>query len=32
VPSGPSFSIDDVIDFHFKLRDDRYIQDFLATQ
>ena len=32
LPTGPSFSIDDVIDFHFKLQDDRYIQDFLATQ
>jgi predicted RNA-binding Zn-ribbon protein involved in translation (DUF1610 family) len=32
LPVGPSFSIDDVIDFHFQLRDDRYIQDFLATQ
>jgi predicted RNA-binding Zn-ribbon protein involved in translation (DUF1610 family) len=32
LPTGPSFSIDDVIDFHFKLQDDRFIQDFLATQ
>jgi len=32
LPVGPSFSIDDVIDFHFKLRNDRYIQDFLTTQ
>lgn len=32
VPAGPSFSIDDVIDFHFKLADDKYIQQFLATQ
>jgi hypothetical protein len=32
LPSGPSFTIDDVIDFHFRLQDDRYIQDFLATQ
>ena len=32
LPSGRSFSIDYVIDFHFKLQDDRYIQEFLATQ
>jgi hypothetical protein len=31
-PAGPSFTIDDVIDFHFKLQDDRYIQDFLTAQ
>lgn len=31
VPSGPSFTIDDVIEFHFLLKDDRYIQDFLAS-
>ena len=31
LPPGPSFSIDDVIDFHFKLEDDRYIAQFLAT-
>lgn len=30
-PGGPSFSIDDVIEFHFLLQDDRYIQDFLAS-
>jgi len=32
LPAGPAFTIDDVIDFHFKLRNDRYIQDFLTTQ
>lgn len=32
LPDGPSFSIDDVIDFHFRLQDDGYIQQFLATQ
>lgn len=32
LPAGPAFTIDDVIDFHFNLQDDRYIQDFLATQ
>ena len=32
VPGAPAFTIDDVIDFHFKLEDDRYIQDFLAKQ
>ena len=25
------FSIDDVIEFHFLLQDDRYIQDFFAS-
>ncbi|HEY7659435.1 MAG TPA: hypothetical protein VIC58_02425 [Actinomycetota bacterium] len=32
LPPGPAFTIDDVIDFHFKLEDDRYIQEFLAKQ
>jgi hypothetical protein len=32
LPSGPAFTIDDVIDFHFRLQDDRYIQEFLAKQ
>lgn len=32
LPRGPSFTIDDVIDFHFRLEDDRYIRDFLASQ
>jgi hypothetical protein len=32
LPPGPAFSIDDVIDFHYKLEDDRYIAEFLATQ
>jgi hypothetical protein len=32
LPTGPAFTIDDVIDFHFRLLDDRYIQDFLAKQ
>jgi hypothetical protein len=33
VPSGtgPSFTIDDVIEFHFMLEDDRYIEEFLAS-
>ena len=33
IPSatGPSFTIDDVIEFHFLLEDDRYIQEFLAS-
>ena len=30
-PSAPAFTIDDVIEFHFLLKDDRYIQDFLAS-
>lgn len=29
---GPTFTLDDVIDFHFLLADDRYIEDFLAAQ
>ena len=32
LPEGPAFSIDDVIDFHFRLEDDRYIEQFLAAQ
>lgn len=32
LPRGPNFTIDDVIDFHFRLEDDRYIRDFLAAQ
>ena len=30
-PGGAAFTIDDVIEFHFMLEDDRYIQDFLAS-
>jgi hypothetical protein len=30
LPAGPAFTVDDLIDFHFRLQDDRYIQDFLA--
>ena len=26
------FNIDDLIDFHFRLLDDRYIEEFLASQ
>lgn len=29
-PGGPAFTIDDVIEFHFLLEDDRYLRDFLA--
>jgi hypothetical protein len=32
LPPGPSFTVDDVIDFHFRLLDDRYIREFLAAQ
>ncbi|MGH7359203.1 MAG: hypothetical protein ACREJR_10355 [Candidatus Rokuibacteriota bacterium] len=32
LPLGPAFSIDDLIDFHFRLQDDRYIREFLARQ
>lgn len=31
LPPGPAFSIDDVIEFHYLLEDDRYIQEFLAS-
>jgi hypothetical protein len=32
LPAGPAFTIDDLIDFHFRLQDDRSIQEFLAKQ
>lgn len=32
LPRGPAFSVDDLIDFHFRLQDDGYIQEFLASQ
>jgi predicted RNA-binding Zn-ribbon protein involved in translation (DUF1610 family) len=31
LPPGAAFTIDDVIDFHFRLEDERYIRDFLAS-
>jgi hypothetical protein len=31
LPQGPPFSIDDVIEFHYLLEDDRYIADFVAS-
>jgi hypothetical protein len=31
-PAGPPLTVDDMIEFHYLLEDDRYIQDFLATQ
>jgi hypothetical protein len=31
LPAGPAFSIDDVIEFHYLLEDERYIQEFLAS-
>ena len=31
-PEGPPLTVDDMIEFHYLLEDDRYIQDFLATQ
>ena len=31
-PLGPAFTVDDVIDFHFQLEDDGYIQGFLPRQ
>jgi hypothetical protein len=30
LPTGPAFTMDDVIDFHFVLQDDRAIREFLA--
>ena len=32
LPAGPSFTIDDLIEFHFMLEDDQHIQEFLAKQ
>jgi hypothetical protein len=32
LPNGPAFTTDDLIEFHFLLEDDRYIQDFLTTR
>lgn len=29
---APPFTVDDLIDFHFRLQDDRYIQEFLSKQ
>lgn len=29
-PAGPAFTIDDVIEFHFLLEDERYLKEFLA--
>lgn len=32
LPGGPGFTTNDLIDFHYLLLDDRYIEDFLASQ
>jgi predicted RNA-binding Zn-ribbon protein involved in translation (DUF1610 family) len=32
LPEGPAFTTDDLIEFHFLLEDERYIQDFLTTR
>ena len=32
LPSGPAFTTDDLIDFHYLLEDDQYLEDFLASQ
>jgi hypothetical protein len=32
IPEGPAFTTDDLIEFHFLLEDDRYIQDFLTPR
>jgi len=29
-PAGPAFTIDDVIEFHFLLEDERYLKEFLS--
>jgi len=31
-PSGPSFTADDVIEFHYLLEDDAYIREFFANR
>jgi hypothetical protein len=31
-PDGPPLSVDDVIDFHFRLLDDGYIESFLTSR
>jgi len=31
LPAGPRFTTDDVIEFHYLLEDDRYIEEFLAS-
>ena len=31
-PDAPTFTVDDLIDFHYKLEDDRYIREFFAKQ
>jgi predicted RNA-binding Zn-ribbon protein involved in translation (DUF1610 family) len=32
LPQGPAFTTDGLIEFHFLLEDERYIQDFLTTR
>ncbi|MEP7032942.1 MAG: hypothetical protein ABI879_03070 [Actinomycetota bacterium] len=32
LPEGPRLTADDLIDFHFRLQDDAYIQEFLAKR
>ncbi len=32
LPTGPAFTIDDVIDFHFRLLDDAYIREAFAAE
>jgi hypothetical protein len=32
LPSGPAFSIDDLIDFHYLLQDDAYLAEFLTSR
>jgi hypothetical protein len=31
IPPGPAFTVDDIIEFHYLLEDDRHIRDFLAS-
>ncbi len=31
IADAPAFTVDDLIQFHFLLQDDRYVQDFFAS-
>ena len=32
LPAGPSFTVDDVIEFHYLLEDDAYVREFFANR
>jgi len=32
MPAGPSFTVDDVIEFHYLLEDDAYVREFFANR